>query len=118
MKLVTYDDGRVGKLVDGTVIELEVPTMRRYFEVHGEVQHTGRTIPIEQVRLRVSDLLCVGSGWTSSAWWTPNLRWRLTAPEGWCSCLRPIHQSSSRERSRWPVRRSAGARGRAGVGDR
>ena len=29
MKLVTYDDDRVGELVDGQVFELDVPDMRR-----------------------------------------------------------------------------------------
>jgi 2-keto-4-pentenoate hydratase/2-oxohepta-3-ene-1,7-dioic acid hydratase in catechol pathway len=52
MKLVTYDDGRVGKLVDGVVIELDVPTMRRYFELGGQVAETGRRTALEQVRLR------------------------------------------------------------------
>ncbi len=33
MKLVTYNDGRVGQVVDGQVLELDVPNMRRYFEL-------------------------------------------------------------------------------------
>jgi 2-keto-4-pentenoate hydratase/2-oxohepta-3-ene-1,7-dioic acid hydratase in catechol pathway len=52
MKLVTYDDGRVGKVLDGTVVELDVPTMREYFERDGEVEPTGRETPLEAVRLR------------------------------------------------------------------
>ena len=52
MKLVTYDDGRVGKVIDDTVIELDVPTMRRYFELGGEVAETGRTAPLADVKLR------------------------------------------------------------------
>ena len=52
MKLVTYEDGRVGKLVDDVVIELDVPDMRRYFELAGQVEPTGRRTPLEQVRLR------------------------------------------------------------------
>jgi 2-keto-4-pentenoate hydratase/2-oxohepta-3-ene-1,7-dioic acid hydratase in catechol pathway len=52
MKLVTYDDGRVGKVVDGTVIELDVPDMRRYFELAGEVEPTGRQTPLDEVTLR------------------------------------------------------------------
>jgi 2-keto-4-pentenoate hydratase/2-oxohepta-3-ene-1,7-dioic acid hydratase in catechol pathway len=52
MKLVTYDDGRVGKVVDGTVIELDVPDMRRYFELGGAVGETGRQTPLEHVTLR------------------------------------------------------------------
>ena len=39
-------------------------------------------------------------------WWTPNLRWRLTPPEGWCSCQGRIRRSSARARSRSPVRAS------------
>jgi 2-keto-4-pentenoate hydratase/2-oxohepta-3-ene-1,7-dioic acid hydratase in catechol pathway len=52
MKLVTYDDGRVGKVVAGVVIELDVPDMRRYFELGGDVQPTGRETPLDQVTLR------------------------------------------------------------------
>ncbi|HUO74019.1 MAG TPA: fumarylacetoacetate hydrolase family protein [Solirubrobacteraceae bacterium] len=52
MKLVTYDDGRVGKVIDDTVVELDVPDMRRYFELGGQVQRTGRETPLDQVKLR------------------------------------------------------------------
>src|SRR5437588_8932306 len=52
MKLVTFDDGRVGRLDDDTVIELDVPDMRRYFELGGEVEPTGREVALEDVRLR------------------------------------------------------------------
>jgi len=52
MKLVTYDDGRVGELVDGQVWELDVPDMRRYFELGGRVQRTGRSSPLDGVTLR------------------------------------------------------------------
>ena len=52
MKLVTFDDGRVGKVVDGKVIELDVPDMRRYFELGGDVSETGREYALEDVRLR------------------------------------------------------------------
>jgi 2-keto-4-pentenoate hydratase/2-oxohepta-3-ene-1,7-dioic acid hydratase in catechol pathway len=52
MKLVTYDDGRVGELVDGQVFELDVPDMRRYFELGGDVQRTGRSGPLDGVTLR------------------------------------------------------------------
>ncbi len=51
MKLVTYDGGRVGKVVDGTVIELDVADMRRYFELQGDVEPTGRETPLDEVRL-------------------------------------------------------------------
>lgn len=52
MKLVTYDDGRVGKVVDNVVIELDVPDMRRYFELAGAVEPTGRETPLAEVTLR------------------------------------------------------------------
>lgn len=52
MKLVTFDDGRVGRAVDGTVVELDVPDMRRYFELGGDVRETGRRFALEEVRLR------------------------------------------------------------------
>jgi 2-keto-4-pentenoate hydratase/2-oxohepta-3-ene-1,7-dioic acid hydratase in catechol pathway len=52
MKLVTFDDGRVGKVVGDHVVELDVPDMRRYFELGGEVQTTGREVPLAEVRLR------------------------------------------------------------------
>ncbi|MGA9856529.1 MAG: fumarylacetoacetate hydrolase family protein [Solirubrobacteraceae bacterium] len=52
MKLVTYDDGRVGKVVDDIVIELNVPDMRRYFELKGRVEPTGRQTPLAEVTLR------------------------------------------------------------------
>ncbi|MGB8878739.1 MAG: fumarylacetoacetate hydrolase family protein, partial [Solirubrobacteraceae bacterium] len=52
MKLVTYNDGRVGQLVDGQVLELDVPDMRRYFELDGQVAQTGRATPLEDVTLR------------------------------------------------------------------
>jgi 2-keto-4-pentenoate hydratase/2-oxohepta-3-ene-1,7-dioic acid hydratase in catechol pathway len=52
MKLVTYNDGRVGQLVDGQVLELDVPDMRRYFELGGQVDRTGRSAPLDEVTLR------------------------------------------------------------------
>jgi len=52
MKLVTYNDGRVGQLVDDQVLELDVPDMRRYFELGGQVAQTGRVTPLEEVTLR------------------------------------------------------------------
>jgi 2-keto-4-pentenoate hydratase/2-oxohepta-3-ene-1,7-dioic acid hydratase in catechol pathway len=52
MKLVTYDDGRVGKVVDDRVIELDVPTMRRYFELGGDVKETGNEVALSDVTLR------------------------------------------------------------------
>ncbi|HWC84653.1 MAG TPA: fumarylacetoacetate hydrolase family protein [Pseudonocardiaceae bacterium] len=52
MKLVTFDQGRVGRLAEDTVVELDVPTMREYFEREGRVGETGETFPLAQVRLR------------------------------------------------------------------
>ncbi|WP_445151282.1 fumarylacetoacetate hydrolase family protein [Baekduia sp. Peel2402] len=52
MKLVTFDDGRVGKVVGDLVVELDVPNMRRYFELEGQVEPTGREVPLADVRLR------------------------------------------------------------------
>jgi 2-keto-4-pentenoate hydratase/2-oxohepta-3-ene-1,7-dioic acid hydratase in catechol pathway len=54
MKLVTFDDGRVGRLEleDQTVIELEVPSTREWFERGGEVRETGERLALADVRLR------------------------------------------------------------------
>jgi 2-keto-4-pentenoate hydratase/2-oxohepta-3-ene-1,7-dioic acid hydratase in catechol pathway len=52
MKLVTFDDNRVGHVVDDRVIELDVSDMRRYFELAGDVRPTGRALPLAEVRLR------------------------------------------------------------------
>jgi 2-keto-4-pentenoate hydratase/2-oxohepta-3-ene-1,7-dioic acid hydratase in catechol pathway len=52
MKLVTFDDGRVGKVVGDLVVELDVPDMRRYFELEGQVEPTGAEKPLADVRLR------------------------------------------------------------------
>ena len=52
MKLVTFDEGLVGHVVGDRVIELDVTTMRRYFELAGDVQPTGREFALEDVRLR------------------------------------------------------------------
>jgi 2-keto-4-pentenoate hydratase/2-oxohepta-3-ene-1,7-dioic acid hydratase in catechol pathway len=52
MKLVTYDDGRVGVVVDDRVVELDAPDMRTYFERGGAAQETGRDTLLKDVRLR------------------------------------------------------------------
>jgi 2-keto-4-pentenoate hydratase/2-oxohepta-3-ene-1,7-dioic acid hydratase in catechol pathway len=54
MKLVTFDDGRVGRLEleDQTVIELDVPSTREWFERGGEVRATGERLALADVRLR------------------------------------------------------------------
>ena len=54
MKLVTFDEGRVGHIVGDTVVELDVPSMREYFERGGSanVAETGVVLPLADVRLR------------------------------------------------------------------
>ncbi len=53
MKLITFDDGRVGRLEleDGVVIELDVPSTREYFERGGEVGETGERLNYADVKL-------------------------------------------------------------------
>jgi 2-keto-4-pentenoate hydratase/2-oxohepta-3-ene-1,7-dioic acid hydratase in catechol pathway len=52
MKLVTYDDGRVGRVEGDRVVALDVPTMREYFERGGDVQPTGEEVALAEVTLR------------------------------------------------------------------
>ena len=52
MKLVTFDDGKVGLVEGEEVVELDVPTMREYFERDQIARATGRTFPLSEVRLR------------------------------------------------------------------
>ena len=52
MKLVTYNDGRVGRVEGDRVIALDVPTMREYFERGGDVQPTGEEVALAEVTLR------------------------------------------------------------------
>jgi 2-keto-4-pentenoate hydratase/2-oxohepta-3-ene-1,7-dioic acid hydratase in catechol pathway len=52
VKLVTFDDGLVGEVRGDVVAELDVPSMREYFE-RGEVPRaTGRELALSDVRLR------------------------------------------------------------------
>jgi 2-keto-4-pentenoate hydratase/2-oxohepta-3-ene-1,7-dioic acid hydratase in catechol pathway len=51
VKLVTFDDGRVGRLSNGTIAELDVPTMREYFE-RGGATPTGSEHALDAVKLR------------------------------------------------------------------
>ena len=51
MKLVTFDDGRVGHVLGDRVVELACPSMRAYFEQGGDVEPTGRELPLDSVRL-------------------------------------------------------------------
>ncbi|OBJ90429.1 fumarylacetoacetate hydrolase family protein [Mycobacterium sp. 1245852.3] len=51
MKLVTFNDNQVGRLDGDTVVELDVPSTREFFE-RGGVGETGRTFALADVRLR------------------------------------------------------------------
>ena len=50
MKLVTYDDGRVGYLDGEEIVALDVPTMREWFE-RGGAGETGERKPLAEARL-------------------------------------------------------------------
>lgn len=52
MKLITFDEGRVGRLEDQEVIDLDVPSTREYFERGGKVAETGERLRLSDVRLR------------------------------------------------------------------
>ncbi|MEV6160733.1 fumarylacetoacetate hydrolase family protein [Streptomyces sp. NPDC052052] len=52
MKLVTFDEGLVGRLDGDTVVELDVASTREFFERDGQVGETGRTFALADVRLR------------------------------------------------------------------
>jgi 2-keto-4-pentenoate hydratase/2-oxohepta-3-ene-1,7-dioic acid hydratase in catechol pathway len=52
VKLVTFDDGLVGRLADDRVVELECATMREFFERDQVAPETGRSFALEEVRLR------------------------------------------------------------------
>ena len=52
MKLVTFDNGRVGQIVGENVVELDVPDMRTWFERGGDAGPTGFEAPLADVRLR------------------------------------------------------------------
>jgi 2-keto-4-pentenoate hydratase/2-oxohepta-3-ene-1,7-dioic acid hydratase in catechol pathway len=51
VKLVTYDDGKVGRVDDGVVHELAVGSLREYFE-RGGADDAGAEHALEDVRLR------------------------------------------------------------------
>jgi 2-keto-4-pentenoate hydratase/2-oxohepta-3-ene-1,7-dioic acid hydratase in catechol pathway len=52
MKLVTFDDGKVGRIEGDRVIQLDVPDMRAYYERGQEAGETGETYALADVRLR------------------------------------------------------------------
>ena len=51
MKLVTYDDGKVGRIEGDEVVRLDAPTMREYFE-RGGADETGERAARADVRIR------------------------------------------------------------------
>jgi 2-keto-4-pentenoate hydratase/2-oxohepta-3-ene-1,7-dioic acid hydratase in catechol pathway len=51
MKLVTFDEGRVGRVEGDEVVELDVPSMLEVFRRGGDASVTG-TVPVSEVRLR------------------------------------------------------------------
>jgi 2-keto-4-pentenoate hydratase/2-oxohepta-3-ene-1,7-dioic acid hydratase in catechol pathway len=51
MKLVTYDDGKVGRVEGEEIVGLDVPTMREYF-VRGGADDTAERTPLGEARLR------------------------------------------------------------------
>ena len=51
MKLVTYDDGKVGYVDGEEIVRLDVPTMREWFE-RGGADETGERTPVAEARLR------------------------------------------------------------------
>jgi 2-keto-4-pentenoate hydratase/2-oxohepta-3-ene-1,7-dioic acid hydratase in catechol pathway len=52
MKLITFDEGRVGRLEGDDIIELDVPSTREYFARGGQVAETGERLQLADVRLR------------------------------------------------------------------
>jgi 2-keto-4-pentenoate hydratase/2-oxohepta-3-ene-1,7-dioic acid hydratase in catechol pathway len=52
MKLVTFDEGRVGRVDGDDVVELDCGSTREYFERGGQVGETGARLPLAGVRLR------------------------------------------------------------------
>jgi hypothetical protein len=51
MKLVTYDDGKVGRVEGDEIVQLDVPDMRTYFERCG-ADDAGERTPLAAARLR------------------------------------------------------------------
>jgi 2-keto-4-pentenoate hydratase/2-oxohepta-3-ene-1,7-dioic acid hydratase in catechol pathway len=52
MKLATFDDGKVGRVENDLVVELDVPDMRTYYERGQQASETGATHALTDVRLR------------------------------------------------------------------
>ncbi len=52
MKLVTFDDGKVGRVEGDTVLQLDVPDMRTFYERGQQAGETGATFALADARLR------------------------------------------------------------------
>lgn len=52
MKLVTFDEGRTGRVDGDAVVELDCGSTREYFQRGGDVAETGERLPLASVRLR------------------------------------------------------------------
>jgi 2-keto-4-pentenoate hydratase/2-oxohepta-3-ene-1,7-dioic acid hydratase in catechol pathway len=52
VKLVTFNEGLVGRVADDQVVELDCASTREYFERAGTVPETGRRFPLADARLR------------------------------------------------------------------
>jgi 2-keto-4-pentenoate hydratase/2-oxohepta-3-ene-1,7-dioic acid hydratase in catechol pathway len=52
VKLVTFDDGKVGRIEGEEIVQLDVPDMRTYFERDEVPLTTGETYALDDVRLR------------------------------------------------------------------
>ena len=52
MRLITFDDGRVGRVEGEEVVELDVGSMREYFERGETAALTGQTMALGEVELR------------------------------------------------------------------
>jgi len=51
-RLVTFDEGKVGEIRGDKVVQLDVPTMREYFQRDEVPRATGEEVALEDVRLR------------------------------------------------------------------
>jgi 2-keto-4-pentenoate hydratase/2-oxohepta-3-ene-1,7-dioic acid hydratase in catechol pathway len=51
MKLVTYDEGKVGRIDGDEIVRFDVPTMREWFE-RGGADETGERTPLAEAKLR------------------------------------------------------------------
>jgi 2-keto-4-pentenoate hydratase/2-oxohepta-3-ene-1,7-dioic acid hydratase in catechol pathway len=52
VKLVTFDEGRIGDVREDKVVELEIPSLRAYFEAGRKPPETGKVFEVADVKLR------------------------------------------------------------------